>query len=410
MNEEKETRNLNEENPEEARSETLAGDEVREPEDVTVQAALERTGESAGRPEPAESADSQEPGEQEPTPGESDLPELPGSMEQEASGHQDEIPSIETESSGEAKQEPDHGSSAIPEVAASEDAPSGEEPVTVSPAVPSSPKKESLFRRMAGKSWYVKRGPEILVAVSAAAAVLLVSTVSSAFAQSSLKAQNEALSLQIQDLEGQVSDAEYRYQAKLEQVRELKSEVDELKHGKSRRLEEVQAAHKDGDWEKTISLADDLHEAYPGSAEDTEGQKLKSDAQNKIKEAEEAEKKKKEEAARKKAEEEARGYETGITYDQLARTPDDYVGEKVKFSGRVIQVSNSDDDVQIRLAINGDYDQVILAFYPKDLVKSKVLEDDQITVYGVSLGDYTYEAVMGNAVTVPLIMVDKIDQ
>ncbi|WP_289770737.1 hypothetical protein [Faecalibaculum rodentium] len=43
-------------------------------------------------------------------------------------------------------------------------------------------------------------------------------------------------------------------------------------------------------------------------------------------------------------------------------------------------------------------------------MKSKVLEDDQITVYGVSLGDYTYEAVMGNAVTVPLVMVDKIDQ
>ncbi|WP_286078617.1 hypothetical protein [Faecalibaculum rodentium] len=265
MNEEKETRNLNEERPEEAGSEPRAGGEVREPEEVTVQAGIEQTEDSDGKPEPAEPADSQELAEQELNPAEPDVPAL-------------------------------------------ENTASCEEPVTVSPAVPSSPKKESLFRRMAGKSWYVKRGPEILVAVSAAAAVLLVSTVSSASAQSSLKAQNEALSLQIQDLEGQVSDAEYRYQAKLEQVRELKSEVDELKHGKSRRLEEVQAAHKDGDWEKTISLADDLHETYPGSAEDTEGQKLKSDAQNKIKEAEEAEKRKKEEAARKKAEEEARGY------------------------------------------------------------------------------------------------------
>ena len=43
-------------------------------------------------------------------------------------------------------------------------------------------------------------------------------------------------------------------------------------------------------------------------------------------------------------------------------------------------------------------------------VLSFIPGDDQITVYGVSLGDYTYEAVMGNAVTVPLIMVDKIDQ
>lgn len=410
MNEEKETRNLNEEHPEEAGSEPRAGGEVREPEEVTVQAGIEQPEDSDGKPEPAEPADSQELAEQELNQAEPDLPELPGSPDQETAGQQKETLLKQTESSMEADRKVDQDPSAAPDVPASENTASCEEPVTVSPAVPSSPKKESLFRRMAGKSWYVKRGPEILVAVSAAAAVLLVSTVSSASAQSSLKAQNEALSLQIQDLEGQVSDAEYRYQAKLEQVRELKSEVDELKHGKSRRLEEVQAAHKDGDWEKTISLADDLHEAYPGSAEDTEGQKLKSDAQNKIKEAEEAEKKKKEEAARKKAEEEARGYETGITYDQLARTPDDYVGEKVKFSGQVIQVSNSDDDVQIRLAINGDYDQVILAFYPKDLVKSKVLEDDQITVYGVSLGDYTYEAVMGNAVTVPLVMVDKIDQ
>lgn len=61
-------------------------------------------------------------------------------------------------------------------------------------------------------------------------------------------------------------------------------------------------------------------------------------------EAEAAEKKKKEEEAaakKKKEEEEAAaaeskekmGYDTGITYDNLARNPDDYEGEKVKFYG-----------------------------------------------------------------------------
>lgn len=270
--------------------------------------------------------------------------------------------------------------------------------------------KRTFFEKLAAKPWYIRRGPQLLVICAGMAVLMLAGTIGMASTMSAEQMHARELEAQVTDLQDENTKLQSKVDKERQTSRDLREEINELKHGKSRRLEEVQAAHKDGDWEKTISLADDLHEAYPGSAEDTEGQKLKSNAQNKIKEAEEAEKKKKEEAARKKAEEEARGYETGITYDQLARTPDDYVGEKVKFSGRVIQVSNSDDDVQIRLAINGDYDQVILAFYPKDLVKSKVLEDDQITVYGVSLGDYTYEAVMGNAVTVPLVMVDKIDQ
>ena len=39
-----------------------------------------------------------------------------------------------------------------------------------------------------------------------------------------------------------------------------------------------------------------------------------------------------------KNQKEAIGYDTGITYEQLARTPNEYNGEKVKFSGKVIQV------------------------------------------------------------------------
>ena len=86
MNEEKETRNLNEERPEEAGSEPRAGGEVRDPEEVTVQAGIEQTEDSDGKPEPAESADSQELAEQELNPAEPDLPELPGSPDQETAG------------------------------------------------------------------------------------------------------------------------------------------------------------------------------------------------------------------------------------------------------------------------------------------------------------------------------------
>lgn len=117
-------------------------------------------------------------------------------------------------------------------------------------------------------------------------------------------------------------------------------------------------------------------------------------------------------AAKKKAEEEARGYDTGITYDQLARTPDTYEGKKVKFYGEVAQVLEDSDSstVQVRLAINGDYDHMMLCEWSSSSVTSRVLEDDYITVSGFSEGLVTYESTMGGDITIPSVMVAKVDQ
>jgi len=118
------------------------------------------------------------------------------------------------------------------------------------------------------------------------------------------------------------------------------------------------------------------------------------------------------EAAKKlaKAEaEEKKGYETGITYKQLARTPDDYEGKKVKFSGKVIQVIEGDSEVNLRVAVNSNYSNVIFVYYPSSLTKVRVLEDDNVNLYGVSEGLYTYQSTMGGNITIPLIKVEKID-
>lgn len=116
-----------------------------------------------------------------------------------------------------------------------------------------------------------------------------------------------------------------------------------------------------------------------------------------------------EEAAQREAEEKA-GYETGITYDQLARTPDEYEGKLVKFVGRVIQVIEGEDIVQIRFAVDENYDEIIFCEYEKDIVNSRVLENDLITIYGTSYGLYSYESTMGGQITVPAVVIDKIDQ
>lgn len=176
------------------------------------------------------------------------------------------------------------------------------------------------------------------------------------------------------------------------QIKALQQENEELKKENS----ELEAKLKEA--EPWFALSDMEKEA--------EKERL---AQQKAQE-EEAERLAAEQAAAQAAEKEKIGYDTGITYDQLSRTPDDYIGEKVKFYGHVIQVMEGTDETQLRLATNGNYDDVLLVAYSSDIVSSRVLEDDYITVYGISMGLYTYTSTMGGEITIPLVFVEKIDQ
>lgn len=131
---------------------------------------------------------------------------------------------------------------------------------------------------------------------------------------------------------------------------------------------------------------------------------------NKQKEAERLEKERiAEEEMEKKEIEEKLGYDTGITYDQIARNPDEYIDKKVKFRGEVIQVMENDDIVNLRLAVDGNYDNILYLYYRNSLVSSRVLEGDNITIYGISKGLMSYTSIMGGNITIPEIMVRKID-
>lgn len=145
-------------------------------------------------------------------------------------------------------------------------------------------------------------------------------------------------------------------------------------------------------------------------AAEQEKQKAEEEAAKKKAEEEAAAKKAAEEEARKQAEKEKKGYETGITYDNLARNPDDYMGEKVKFKGTVVQVIEGSSEIQIRFAVNDDYDQILYCAYDPSIVDSRILEDDTITIYGVSIGTISYESTLGGTITIPGISIDKIDQ
>lgn len=97
-----------------------------------------------------------------------------------------------------------------------------------------------------------------------------------------------------------------------------------------------------------------------------------------------------------------------LPYTDVARTPDAYNGTLVTCSGRVLQATESDGSVVMRVATSGNYDDVVLVGYQADILDFRVLEDDWVTVYGTCKGVYSYKAVLGNTITIPSVWAEKV--
>ena len=96
-----------------------------------------------------------------------------------------------------------------------------------------------------------------------------------------------------------------------------------------------------------------------------------------------------------------------ISYDDLARNPDDYKYDYVYLSGEVIQVQENEGEVIFLIDVEqGD---TAIAFYTYKEGESRVLEGDQITIYGIYEGLYTYTSVLGVEITVPNIFTRHIE-
>lgn len=99
------------------------------------------------------------------------------------------------------------------------------------------------------------------------------------------------------------------------------------------------------------------------------------------------------------------------TYNEIARDPDDYEGKKAKFSGKVLQALESSDSAQVdmRVAVDGDYDQVLYVVYYMPEGSSRILEDDYINVFGELGGVYTYTSTMNAQITIPIMYAQYVD-
>ena len=262
----------------------------------------------------------------------------------------------------------------------------------------------------------IQNGKKIkVITIIISVVVILIAFLSFNNAITSAKERQDELNYEVSDLKSLLSIRETEYdslETENEELTLLKTEYKEYKNKMSpfEDLEESEAKAK------TAEADAKKAELEKNEAEE----KTKKEEERKAKESEEKAKKEAEAENKKREEnekqaqieaEEAKGYETGTTFDQLARTPDDYEFTKVKFSGKVIQVMEGEGTTQIRFAVNDDYNSTIYAELSADLTKNnRVLEDDYITLSGFSMGLLSYKSTMGGEITVPSISVDKIER
>ena len=106
-----------------------------------------------------------------------------------------------------------------------------------------------------------------------------------------------------------------------------------------------------------------------------------------------------------------------FSYDQIARDSDTYFMDHATYTGEVVQVIE-DDNGEMSYRINvtptswGGYtDTIYVSFYKGavELMKTRMLEDDIVTLWGMNTGIVSYTTVMGAKVSIPSVAGEYIE-
>ncbi len=217
----------------------------------------------------------------------------------------------------------------------------------------------------------------------------------------------------------------------LDKVNDLEDEKEKLEEENKQLVADIEKANTEFEnYKKEIEPYQEIIDAEKQKTEEQrkleQEQREKEEEERKQKEEEEKAKAEEEERIKKEQEEQARleqeqkekeeqerlekeKYNTGLTYEDLARNPQEHMFKYVKFSGKVVQVMNGDTVNQYRLAIDDNYDQVVLLELDKSkLTNGNILEDDYITIEGMFFGEVQYTTVLGATRSISDIIVDNV--
>ena len=91
------------------------------------------------------------------------------------------------------------------------------------------------------------------------------------------------------------------------------------------------------------------------------------------------------------------------SYEELARNPEAYKNKNIVLKGEVVQVIENGKKLELRIYMDGVFDDTIYVTYTLKNGEERILEDDILNIYGSFEGLLTYETVLGANVTVPYV-------
>lgn len=68
-----------------------------------------------------------------------------------------------------------------------------------------------------------------------------------------------------------------------------------------------------------------------------------------------------------------------------------------------------DGETQLRIAVDGNYDNIIYVGYEPGITDIRILESDYVTFRGISMGLITYESTLGGNITIPSVYIQQIE-
>lgn len=89
-----------------------------------------------------------------------------------------------------------------------------------------------------------------------------------------------------------------------------------------------------------------------------------------------------------------------ISFKELEKNPDGHAGERVKYTGEVVQIMENYGVSSIRMDVASNFGDTIYVSYPGT---TSAVEGSTITVYGVIDGSYTYTSQAGWDISLPKV-------
>lgn len=78
--------------------------------------------------------------------------------------------------------------------------------------------------------------------------------------------------------------------------------------------------------------------------------------------------------------------------------------KKVRITGKVLQNMKNDSSYYLRVAIDDNYDKVVMIEVSSYIYKDVIAENDNVTFYGLAKGLTSYKSTLGREITLPLMV------